>query len=223
MRCNPAGPTLGQKRLRHGDRQEDRRYPRSCNPDRSRRPLTVEQQRLATRYLPMAKSMAMRVARDWATAADDFEAAACLALVEAVQSFDASRECNFATYARPHILGALYDLRREFYMSGCRIRRSCTRIPEFVGLGRDLEENHRIIDSGPAEAFEMAVDSRDLVESWIKRLPSKHAEVIRQIYLDGQSLQVTAQRFGCSPSLMSRLHREALGLLTEQFEKPQVA
>ena len=41
----------------------------------------------------------------------------------------------------------------------------------------------------------------------------------RQLYIDGQSLQVTARRFGCSTSLMSRLHQEALAMLTEHLER----
>ena len=82
------------------------------------------QQQLATRYLPLARSMAARLAGDWSCVREEFEAAACLALVEAAQAFDLERKLDFVTYARPHILGALYDLRRELFVSGCRIRRA---------------------------------------------------------------------------------------------------
>ena len=46
-------------------------------------------------------------------AGEEFESAAFLALVEAAQSFDSSRNVHFATYARHRIRGALYDVYRE--------------------------------------------------------------------------------------------------------------
>src|SRR5262249_34612986 len=148
-RCHPASAPRGRSQAGQAPRPGDRRYPESCNPNRKRPPLTDEQQRLATRYLPLARSLAARLAGDAPSARDDFEAAACLALVEAAQSFDATRQPDFGIYARPHILGALYDLRREFYLGGCRIKCGGARVPEFVPLDRDLEERHRIVDSGP--------------------------------------------------------------------------
>ena len=203
--------------------QGDGRYPESCNPNRVRLPLTAEQQQLATRYLPLARSMAARLAGELSCVKEDFEAAACLALVEAAQGFEIERQLDFVTYARPHILGALYDLRREMYVSGCRIKHACRQMPEFVRLVPDLEERHRIVDGEREEPIGALVESRDLIETWIKHLPRRHAEAIRQIYIDGQSLQETARRFGCSASLMSRLHQEALAMLTEELEKLKIA
>ena len=222
-RCNPASPPPAQKRVKHRDKQGDGRYPESCNPNRVRLPLTAEQQQLATRYLPLARSMAARLAGELSCVKEDFEAAACLALVEAAQGFEIERKLDFVTYARPHIMGALYDLRREMYVSGCRIKHACRQMPEFVRLVPDLEERHRIVDGEPEERIGALVESRDLIEAWIKHLPRRHAEAIRQIYIDGQSLQETARRFGCSTSLMSRLHQEALAMLTEELEKLKIA
>jgi RNA polymerase sigma-B factor len=167
--------------------------------------------------------MAARLAGELSCVKEDFEAAACLALVEAAQGFEVERQLDFATYARPHILGAIHDLRREMYVSGCRIRRACRQIPEFVRLVPELEERHRIVDGEPEGRVGAEVESRDLIETWIKHLPQRHAEAIRQIYIDGLSLQETARRFGCSTSLMSRLHQEALAMLTEKFEKLKIA
>jgi RNA polymerase sigma factor (sigma-70 family) len=216
-RCNPTPAVGPRKQAGKAPRRGDRRYPRSCKPKRSRPPLTAEQQRLATRYLPLARSLAARLAGDAPCSWDDFEAAACLALVEAAQSFDATRQCDFGVYARPHILGALYDLRRELYMSGCRIKRAGARIPEFVPLDRGLEERHRIVDSQPEMPFERRVESRDLIERWVRILPRRHADVIRHVYLDGLSLQQAACLVGCSASLMSRLHQEAIGMLVAEI------
>ena len=43
---------------------------------------------------------------------DEFESAACLALVEAARSFDPTRNIRFATFARFRIRGALVDVGR---------------------------------------------------------------------------------------------------------------
>jgi RNA polymerase sigma factor (sigma-70 family) len=201
----------------HGAERSDRRYPASCNPNRARVPLTVEQQGLATRYLPLARSIAARVACEWTCARDDFEAAACLALVEAAQSYDPTREANFVAYARPRIMGALYDLQREFFISGCRVRRACSQLPEFVRLAPDVEQDRRIVDREPDEPVGTDLERCEQIEASLRRIPRRHASAIRLIYLKGQSLQQTARRLGCSASFMSRLHREAIAMLGDEL------
>lgn len=65
--------------------------------------LTVEQQELAKSYLPMARSLAKPLKKAWPAEKEEFESAALLALVEAAQSFDPSRNVKFATFARYRI------------------------------------------------------------------------------------------------------------------------
>ncbi len=72
-----------------------------------RHPLSAVQQGLAVRYLPMARALAKPLKRTWPSESDEFESAACLALVEAAQSFDETRNVKFATFARYRIWGAL--------------------------------------------------------------------------------------------------------------------
>src|SRR5690349_5323240 len=71
-----------------------------------RAPMTAEQQRLALKFLPMAKSLAKPLKASWPLAREEFESAALEALVEAAQSFDPSRNVQFATFARYRIWGA---------------------------------------------------------------------------------------------------------------------
>src|SRR4051812_38682912 len=56
-----AGTVAQGRRLPHREEAGDRRYPATCNPDRTRRPLTEEQQELATLNLPLARALAGRM------------------------------------------------------------------------------------------------------------------------------------------------------------------
>jgi RNA polymerase sigma-B factor len=61
---------------------------------------------LIQRYLPLARSLARRYARG-AEPLDDLEQVASLALIKAIDAFDAERGTAFSTYAVPSIAGAL--------------------------------------------------------------------------------------------------------------------
>ena len=64
-----------------------------------RAPLSAGQQTLALRYLPLARKLARPFKAAWPALRDDFDSAACLALVEAASSFDPERNVKFATFA----------------------------------------------------------------------------------------------------------------------------
>src|SRR3982750_150150 len=66
-------------------------------------------QQLALDYLPLAKSLARLFAAKIPREADEFRSVAFIALCESAARFDPDRGINFATFARPHILGALND------------------------------------------------------------------------------------------------------------------
>src|SRR4051794_5854259 len=83
-----------------------------------RTPLTPTQQALAARYLPMARALAKPLKAAWPAARDEFESAACLALVEAAEAFDPSRNVKFSTFARYRIWGALRDVQRRQFLGG---------------------------------------------------------------------------------------------------------
>jgi RNA polymerase sigma-B factor len=83
---------------------------------RTREPRLREQ--LVTRYLPLARSLARRFASG-GEPLEDLEQVAALALVKAIDGFDADRGTAFSSYAVPCIAGAI---KRHFRDCGWSVR-----------------------------------------------------------------------------------------------------
>ncbi|MEY2514332.1 MAG: polymerase sigma-B factor [bacterium] len=94
---------------------------------------------LVERYLPLARSLALRYQRS-AEPLDDLMQVASLGLVKAIDGFDCSREIAFSSYAVPTILG---EIKRHF-----RDRTWAVRVP------RGLQEMSARVDRAVAELSE---------------------------------------------------------------------
>ena len=191
--------------------------PRAENKIGSRRtPLTAEQQGLASKYLPMAKSLAKPLKKNWPVESEEFESAALLALVEAAQSFDPTRNVKFATFARYRIWGALRDVQRGLITAGWRA--DMQNAPSVSSLTYDAEEHGRVLGSVPDAPVGEEFEAIDFVESWLRKLPAKHAEACRQIYIHDRTQGEAADHVGCSKSRLSYLHKESLDLLKDAWD-----
>ena len=182
---------------------------------RRRTPLTEEQQGLASRYVPMAKSLAKPLKTAWPIEGDEFESAALMALVEAAQSFDESRNVKFATFARYRIWGALRDVQRSLITAGWR--NDAENAPTICSLAYDAEEIGRSINSEPDPPVGKELEATEFVEHWLGKLPAKHADACRQIYIHGKTQSEAAGSLGCSKSRLSYLHKEALDLINDAW------
>jgi RNA polymerase sigma factor (sigma-70 family) len=180
-----------------------------------RAPLTVDQQGLALQYLPMAKALAKPLKAAWPVESDEFDSAACLALVEAAQSYDASQNVKFATFARYRIWGALRDVQRSLIAAGWS--GDMDNAPVLSSLRGGMEEHGLVLGSDPDRPVEETVDSLDAVEYWLRKLPKHHAAACRQIYLNDRSQAEAADAMGCSRSRLSYLHRESLEMLNDSY------
>ena len=94
---------------------------------------------LVERYLPLARSLALRYQRS-AEPLDDLMQVASLGLVKAIDGFDCNREIAFSSYAVPTILG---EIKRHF-----RDRTWAVRVP------RGLQEMSARVDRAVAELAE---------------------------------------------------------------------
>lgn len=181
-----------------------------------RSPLSSEQQALALRYLSWARMLARPFKTSWPNHRDDFESAACLALVEAAGSFDPDRNVKFATFARHRVGGALRDVQRSLVALGWRC--DPKHAPLITSLPPDPEGKGRVLG---ADAFGMVgqeMEAIDAVEGLLRHLPARHAHACRQVYLHGKSQHEAARALGCSQSRFSYVHRESLAMLNGSWD-----
>jgi RNA polymerase sigma factor (sigma-70 family) len=181
------------------------------------KPLTEGQRALAEKFLPMARALAKplkTVYRHWR---DEFESAACMALVEAARSFDPSRNIKFATFARFRIRGALIDVGRSMDLSGWEGDRD--NAPDLVTLTPFNEEHGSVLVAVAPPPVGAEFEDVDAVEDWLRKLPRRHAQVCRLHYLYGKTQAEIAEAVGCSQSEVTRLHRKAIELLAEPYDK----
>ncbi len=207
-RTNPDRPSAPRGSEHATTGNTDRSYPRSCNPNPARPPLNDAQRELTLRYLPLARAMAHRLTKSWPAGGDEFQSAASLAVVEAAQTFDPSRNIDFATFARFRIRGALIDVQRSLFSGGWR--GTAGNGPRFQPLEADSESHGRVVGAQADEPVGADVEAMDAVENWLKKLSPLHAAAFRHIYLDGKTQEEAAALIGCSKSSICRLHRETL-------------
>jgi len=178
-------------------------------------PLTEDQRDLAGRYLPLARKLAKPLKMMFTQWKDEFESAACLALVEAARSFDPSRNIKFATFARFRIRGSLVDVGRSMELSGWDDEMG--EAPDVVTLTPFNEEHGSVLVAVVPPPVGSDVDDIDSVESILRKLPERHATVCRLHYLYGKTQAEIGVALGCSQSEVTRLHRKSLELLSEPY------
>src|SRR5262249_42190619 len=137
--------------------------------------------------------------------------AALLALVEAAQSFDPSRNVNFATYARHRIEGALRDARRESLRQASWPTREKESRPKRTS--QTVQSTFWTLCAAPDAPVGTELEVHDTVREWIRNLPRLQSLACRHIYLEGKTQEEAAALIGCSPPTLSRIHREALATI----------
>ncbi len=211
------GPRGLERRVDGADRSNADSWPRPMHPSRRgiQTGLNDDQRGLATRYLPMAESLARAFASRRQFEREELKSTAYMALVEAARTFDPYRKVNFATFARHRIRGALRDYMRFLLSENWRGNKSLR--PSFQRLFREAEEHGRVLGINHDKPLGTDFESIEAVERWLHRLPPMHAVVCRLIYLGGKSQEDVSRLLSCSSSHVSRVHTEALSLLIDGF------
>lgn len=176
-------------------------------------PLTPDRSELAARYLPFARGIARPFKAQWPAEAPEFESAACFALVEAAQTFDPGRDVKFATYARFRIWGAMRDVQRGLIRTGWRD--DAENAPGIVSLAARAEEFGEVLLTTPDPPIGAELERAELLESWFRKLPPRHAAACRAIYLRGESHAQAAEALRTSKSRVAAWLGEALVILRD--------
>ena len=182
------------------------------SPRRKRRALTPEQQSLAERHVPLARSLSRPVKDAWPLEKAEIDSAAFMALVEAAKSFDPTRNVKFGTFARLRITGALRDVQRGFYAQKHVRDMPNARTYRYVP---GMEEQGIMFMTTPDAPVDRYVDAVEEVEHWFRTLPKRHAVACREVYLRDRTLVQIGAILECSKSRVSALHAEALEILRE--------
>ncbi len=100
---------------------------------------------LIERFIPLARKLAMRY-RHADEPLEDLVQVGCLGLVKAVDHFDLERQCRFASYAVPTILG---ELKRHFRDKGWSVHVPRDLQERALKVGRETERLSRNLGRSP--------------------------------------------------------------------------
>jgi RNA polymerase sigma factor (sigma-70 family) len=215
---NSSTPPVSASRSKRRFRPNQKVYYDVHGSRRELRPLTEDQRRLAVRHLPLARALTRRLESLWPSERDDLRSTAYMALVDAARTFDAKRGISFSTYARRRIRGHLCEYRRLLYSAGWRGSKSEHPALRILGDPPKVQEAiGQVVGINPDPPVGQRFEETEFVEAWLSRLPDRLAAACRLIYLYGSTHTEAAKAVGCSRSLFSRLHSEALLRLSQEL------
>jgi len=152
----------------------------------------------AQQYLPLvgkAVKMLRRTQDDW----DELYCVGCVGLVEADAKFDHNSNYAFASYAKPYIMGY---------------------IKNFINPERNGEMNLlqvSLSDDGMAMASNYGQRSEvmDALYRALERMTDKQQRVMKMLYIEGHTQEITAEILGLAPSSVRGLRDRALQMVRE--------
>lgn len=163
------------------------------------RALTPEQQDLATRYLPLANSVAGRYARAFPQLADEFRGEAVLMICLAARDFDAAVSPAFPAYARVRVAGACRDVLRR-----------CRRWARPCESSLDEIEEARLLLVAPAEVPGAASEAVEEARRLIRRAPKVYVPYLEAAFVRGLKQRDIARELGRSKQRVSAAIQDGL-------------
>lgn len=176
-----------------------------------RPPLDDAGRALAAAYLPLARALARPLKDRWPRDRDEFESAACLALVRAAQAFDPAAGARFVTIAWNQIHWGLADARRKLH-PGCR-RVGPARALRLVPLDEARAAPARPAARGSGPGPPAACEASEAFEHRLRPLPDRDRVLLRLLYRDGLTEADAARALGRSKTWAHARHAAALARL----------
>ena len=185
------------------------------NPQFGRVPLTEAQKDLANSHLSLARSLARQLHSRRYVELEEVESVAFVALVEAARCHDAESGAQFSTFARYRIVGAILDFFRK---AGKNRHPQTSTMRGLWGTNLEVEQYGKPVGINPDLPVGTEFDSFDAFESHFRPMSAAQATACRLIYLEGKSQEEAAEIMDCTPSYISRIHREAMTMLFERLK-----
>lgn len=173
---------------------------------------TAQQKQWIEQCQGLVRSLAVRIHRKLPARIelDDLIAYGELGLLEAAQSFNPRRGCQFSTFAYYRIRGAIYDGAAKM---GWGVSLSQPPQDEGGAASRCLEDTSQTLPSATAMETEMSEKLHEMVDT----LPQAAADLIRATYFEGLTLEEAGRRLGLSKSWASRVRTRALQSLARSL------
>ena len=163
--------------------------------------------------MAMARALA-RKATGSSPVYEDMEAEAYAVLVEAGRRFDPAFGVNFATFARPRIVGALRHDRRFLTQASRGAGRRVAGVPP-TGKGRPRAGPRAGPEPDPPVGHDFEVS--EAVALIFRHLPRSQAVACRMLYFEEKSYEDTAQALHCTRGQLCRSHHQTLARLRDNL------
>lgn len=185
---------------------------------RTPRPLSLDQQRLAEQYIPLARSLAGWYRKAFPTLAEDFESEALWGLTQAAGTWRLSGGASFKNHARRRIIGAVRDVLRASVPKGYRHRpdvlyRCHSDAIKIEGLAEDDELGD------PTATSDVGWEVEALDELWALTgtLPPQERQALRLYFgYAGATLREVGRRMGLGEPRACQIVGEGLARLRRQ-------
>lgn len=173
---------------------------------------TAQQEHWIEQCQGLVRSLAVRIHRKLPACIelDDLIAYGELGLLEAAQSFDPRRGCQFSTFAYYRIRGAIYDGAAKM---GWGVSVAQPPLDAAGSESRCLEDASQT--APPTTAMESELNER--LHEMVDTLPQAAADLIRATFFEGLTLEEAGRRQGLSKSWASRVRTRALQSLARSL------
>jgi RNA polymerase sigma-B factor len=187
-------------------------------PDMVAAPASEARRQLIEQHLPLVHAIARRFAHR-GEPFEDLVQVGAIGLIKAVDRFDPGRGVTVGAYAAPTIAG---EIQRHL-----RDRLGVIRIPRNAGEEAAAARFPLSLDAAAAERADDAAErglarseDRALVAEGLRTLPSRERRVVQLRYYGDLSQRRIAERLGISQVHVSRLLRDSLCRLEQEFGRP---
>lgn len=158
--------------------------------------MTIEErQRLAEKYIPLARTIAKKYKVKYPSRKDDFESEALFALTDSAMRFDPERNQSFSNYVKHRLGWAMVDVEREIYDQ--------SKSEPFEDYSAYVDHHHE---------FEMD----DAALHVLRGLSKVDKKIVYDIAVLGKMKQDVAREFSKSPSWVGVKYEESLKFMRER-------